>query len=144
MLANKLAGTNPLPIELLYFTAIPINNTVNLDWATASESNNAKYEIERSLDGVNFEFLKSIYAFGDGNSLTKQSYNTIDEKPFKGISYYRLKQIDKSGEFKYAAIVSVEFKNETVINLFPNPAINKLNIKASESYTNATIKIINT
>ena len=144
VLANKLAGTNPLPIELLYFTAIPINNTVNLDWATASESNNAKYEIERSLDGVNFEFLKSIYAFGDGNSLTKQSYNTIDEKPFKGISYYRLKQIDKSGEFKYAAIVSVEFKNETAINLFPNPAINKLNIKASESYTNATIKIINT
>ncbi|MBL7935471.1 MAG: T9SS type A sorting domain-containing protein, partial [Bacteroidia bacterium] len=143
-LANKLTGTNPLPIELLYFTAISNGNNVDLNWATASELNNNKYEIERSIDGVNFEYLRTINAYGDGNSVQKQIYNTKDEKPYNGVSYYRLKQIDKSGEFEYSSIVSVEFKNNAYVSLYPNPAINKLNIKASESYTNATIKIINT
>ncbi|MBL7935458.1 MAG: hypothetical protein JNM51_06590, partial [Bacteroidia bacterium] len=51
-LANKVGGTNPLPIELLYFTATPDNKAVVLDWATASEINNSHFDIERSMDGV--------------------------------------------------------------------------------------------
>jgi hypothetical protein len=143
-LANKLAGSNPLPIELLYFSAVPHEKEVHLEWSTAAESNNDRYEIERSNDGVNFEYLKTINAFGDGNSVQKQIYNAKDEKPYNGVSYYRLKQIDKSGEIEYTSIVSVEFKNNTYVSLYPNPAFNKLNINSSESYINATIKIINT
>lgn len=142
-LGNKIGGTNPLPIELLYFTAKPIEKTASLDWATASESNNSHFEIERSLDGVNFEYVTSINAYGNGTSLTKQTYNTIDEKPYKGISYYRLKQVDKSGDFKYAKVVSVEFKDKSFVNIFPNPAIDKIMITASDNYINANIKVIN-
>ncbi|MES2516137.1 MAG: T9SS type A sorting domain-containing protein [Bacteroidota bacterium] len=143
-LANKIGGTNPLPIELLYFTAQPHGKTVNLDWATASESDNDRFEIERSFDGINFEYLLAVKAFGDGNSLTKRTYYAIDEKPHKGISYYRLKQIDKSGIFKYADIVSVEFNSESYIHIFPNPASNLLMINASDDYANATLKVMNT
>ena len=143
-LANKKGGTNPLPIELLYFTANPVEKKVNLDWATASETNNSHFEIERSADGVNFEYVASINAYGDGNSVTKQTYTSIDEKPYKGISYYRLKQVDKTGEFKYAPVVSVEFKDNSYVNVFPNPAHSRIMIKASEDYINASLKVINT
>jgi hypothetical protein len=143
-LGNKVNGTNPLPIELLYFTAIPVENKIiNLDWATASESNNHHFEIERSIDGVNFEYLTTVKAKGNGNSVTKQEYNTVDKKPYKGISYYRLKQVDISGTYEYAKIVAVEITDKSFINFFPNPAVNTINYTASEDYETATIKILN-
>jgi hypothetical protein len=142
-LANRIGGTNPLPIELLYFTATPLNKKVNLDWATASEINNSHFEIEKSTDGVNFEYLTSVNAYGNGTSVTKQTYTTEDENPYKGISYYRLKQVDKTGEFKYAQVVSVEFKDNSFVNVFPNPAYDIIMINTSDDYMNAKLKVIN-
>jgi len=142
-LANKKGGTNPLPIELLYFTAKTAEEKVNLEWATASESNNSHFDIERSADGVNFEYLTTVNAYGNGTSVTKQTYSNVDEKPYKGISYYRLKQVDKNTEFKYADVVSVEFNSKSYVNVFPNPASNTLMIKASDDYNAANIKVIN-
>ena len=142
-LANKVGGKNPLPIELLFFTAKPVDKTVRLDWATASELNNSHFDIERSQDGVNFEHLVKINALGNGTSITTQNYNTLDENPYKGLSYYRLKQTDKNGDYKYANIQSVEFNSESYINLYPNPTSSILHIKTSANYENATLKIIN-
>jgi hypothetical protein len=141
-LGNRIGGVNPLPIELLYFTANPINNTVNLDWATATETNNDYYIIEKSIDGINFEFVTKVKANGNGNSLIKQSYHALDETPYNGLSYYRLKQVDKTADFKYANIVSVELKENSYINIYPNPATDKLYINASSNYNNSSIKII--
>ncbi len=141
-LGNRIGGVNPLPIELLYFTATPINNKVNLDWASATETNNDYYIIEKSIDGINFEFVTKVKAYGNGNSTNKQSYNALDENPYKGLSYYRLKQVDKTSDFKYANIVSVELKENSYINIYPNPATDKLYINASNNYNNSTIKIV--
>ena len=143
-IANRIGGVNPLPVELLYLNAYPNEKKVNLDWATASETNNSHFEIERSSDGVNFEYIASINAHGDGNSLSKQTYTSVDEKPYKGISYYRLKQVDKTTEFKYTHVVSVEFKDNSYVNIFPNPAHSNIIIKASGDYINASLKVINT
>lgn len=142
-LGNRLGGTNPLPIELIYFTASPAGKTVSLDWATASELNNSYYDVERSADGVHFEYLTKVNAYGNGTSTVKQVYQTTDNDPYKGISYYRLKQVDKTGEFKYSDIVSVEFEDKSYINLYPNPTAGLLHLKATEDYNNATIKVIN-
>ncbi|MBI3519619.1 MAG: T9SS type A sorting domain-containing protein, partial [Bacteroidetes bacterium] len=109
---------------------------------TASEKNNSHYEVERSADGKNFEYVTSVNAYGNGNSLVKQTYNTVDNKPYNGISYYRLKQVDKNGSFTYTQVVAVEFTSESFINIFPNPASDVLKVKASDNYSNATIKII--
>jgi hypothetical protein len=141
-LGNRIGGVNPLPIELLYFTATPINNEVNLDWATATETNNDYYIVEKSIDGINFEYVTKVKAYGNGNSTNKQSYHTLDENPYKGLSYYRLKQVDKTSDFKYANIVSVELKENSYINIYPNPATDKLYINASNNYNNSSIKII--
>lgn len=142
-LANRVGGSNPLPIELLYFTAKTSEEKVKLEWATASESNNSHFEIERSADGVNFEYLSKTNAYGNGNSVTKQTYTSVDEKPYKGISYYRLKQVDKNTEFKYAEVVSVEINGKSYINFFPNPTSNSLKYTASEDFEQASFKIIN-
>ncbi len=143
-LGNRLGGTNPLPVALLYFTAKAENNTTKLSWATASETNNNGFEVERSIDGINFEYVTTINAYGSGNSTNKQTYTTNDENPYKGVSYYRLKQVDNDGAYEYSNIESVEFKTaKGFINFYPNPATNVLQFSASTDYSNATIKLIN-
>ena len=127
-LANIIGGTNPLPVELVEFNAVKDGKQVDLNWITASETNNSHFEIEKSKDGVNFEKFTTVKAYGDGNSWSKQLYKTIDEKPYSGISYYRLKQIDKDKSFSYSPIQLIEF-NDKVISIYPNPTSGIVNIK---------------
>lgn len=120
-LANKLGGSNPLPIELLTFDAKPNNDIVDLNWTTASESNNDYFTIEKTLDGTNFEIVEKVK--GAGNSTSVLNYATTDAHPYEGVSYYRLKQTDFNGDYTYSNLVSVEFKanSEFSFNVYPNP-----------------------
>ena len=111
---------HPLPIQLLSFNARPANGVVELSWSTATETNNNFFTIERSQDGKNFTALKVIP--GAGNSAKKLSYSTVDEQPYTGTSYYRLKQTDYDGKYSRSSIVAVQFNStETVFTVFPNP-----------------------
>ena len=97
--------TNPLPIQLVEFTAKYTGEVVNLKWETASEINNDYFSIERSNDGVNFETVATIK--GANNSTINKAYSFIDESPLFGTSFYRLKQTDfdgKSETFKTVAV----------------------------------------
>ncbi len=113
--------TAPLPIELLYFQAKPKENYVDLKWSTASEINNAYFLIEKSKDGLNFEFVERIR--GAGNSSMILNYGTKDPHPYSGTSFYRLKQIDYNGNSTYSDLVSVRFNYtpEFSFNVYPNP-----------------------
>jgi hypothetical protein len=119
----------PLPIELLDFTAILSDNKVNLNWSTSTETNNKYFTVERSKDGINFEFVAKVQ--GAGNSTTPKQYFTQDEKPYQRLSYYRLKQTDFDGQFKYSKIVPINYKGEVLkeIKIYPNPVINELTIE---------------
>jgi hypothetical protein len=119
-------GESPvaLPIELLYFTAKQEKTSVKLDWATATETNNDYFVVERSLDGTNFSevFRKK----GAGNSVNTLYYNGFDKSPVEGISYYRLKQVDYDAKYKYSNIQSVKFNladEELGLKIYPNPAV---------------------
>lgn len=122
-----------LPIELLSFTAVPVDNTVvDLKWSTATETNNDFFTIERSVDGTSFETVAVID--GAGNSVSQLSYKTTDENPYRGISYYRLKQTDMNGDYTYSAIEAVNLTatNEVLLTVYPNPGNGKnLNIGLS-------------
>lgn len=110
-LATRSAGVNPLPVELLTFTAhYNSSNTVDLNWTTATETNNDYFTVERSQDGVEFETLD--VTDGAGNSTSILNYSIVDANPLQGLSYYRLSQTDFDGTRKYSEIVSVE-KNNT-------------------------------
>jgi hypothetical protein len=112
---------NPLPIELVYFRATRTpEQLVYLEWTTALEINNERFEIERSTDGLNFQKLHEVT--GAGNSNQPITYSWIDRFPLLGISYYRLKQIDYDGQFSYSDIVSVRMKGLAPFQVYPNPA----------------------
>lgn len=112
---------NPLPITLLYFDAIPKNGRVQLKWITGTEINNDYFTVERSAEGINFEPLQKIT--GSGNSNVTLHYETTDEYPLNGISYYRLRQTDFDGKFTFSPVRSVDFSaNEFDFTVFPNPA----------------------
>ncbi|OEK06855.1 LamG domain-containing protein [Roseivirga misakiensis] len=111
-----------LPITLLSFEAeVNEQGQVQLDWVTASEVNNAFYTIENSTDGVNFNEVANID--GAGNSDAVLFYTYTHTKPANGLSFYRLKQTDFSGEFEYSEIrsVRVESQFEATYKAYPNP-----------------------
>lgn len=110
----------PLPIELLSFTASSKNGTVELRWSTSSELNNDFFTIERSNGGEKFEEVLKVK--GMGTKATETSYSSRDTAPFKGISYYRLKQTDFDGRFSYSNVVSVSIDGTDLWSVFPNPA----------------------
>ena len=111
----------PLPIELLTFNALKNRDVVDVTWNTATEINNDYFTVERSKDAVTFEEVCKKDAAGNSTSLIH--YDTIDHKPFNGLSYYRLKQTDYNGNYSYSQIVPVEFDDEMNTNfiLYPNP-----------------------
>jgi len=90
---NITAGqTGLLPVEFLTFYANANANQILINWETASESNNAGFEVQRSTDGREFQNLDFVE--GKGTTVEHQKYSFEDKKLRKGqLYYYRLKQI---------------------------------------------------
>ena len=120
-LANATGGTNPLPVELISFTATPAQDQVELDWITLSEINNDYFTVEKSSDGVSFTEVAKVD--GSGTTTNKREYHAVDTKPCKGVNYYRLKQTDYDGEFVYSNIITVNFGSDVslFLTVYPNP-----------------------
>ena len=95
-----------LPIELLYFKGEESERHNHLTWSTASEHNNNYFEIEKTKDGVVFNSIIKID--GSGNSQTKIDYEFDDYNIDNNISYYRLKQVDFDGKFRYSDLISID------------------------------------
>ncbi len=118
----------PLPIELLSFTAVVNGKDVDLKWETATEVNNDFFTVERSADAMDFGFVDEIK--GAGNSSQPINYFTKDREPLHGISYYRLKQIDFDGHYKYSNVVPVNIVSSSfeVLNTYNDPDAGSLQI----------------
>jgi hypothetical protein len=80
---------------------------VDLNWVTASETNNDFFTVERSTDAQQFEAVSTKN--GAGNSSSILYYNDKDFQPLQGISYYRLRQTDFNGAHTFSSIVPVQF-----------------------------------
>jgi hypothetical protein len=115
----------PLPVELEKFTAhLYEKDKVKLEWHTLTEINNDRFEIERSRNGNDFRTLSEIKA--GSNPSEEQFYQYVDESPFEGVNYYRLKQIDFDGKFDYGPIRSVALKfSGFEFKIYPNPISQK-------------------
>ncbi|MDB5269519.1 MAG: hypothetical protein JWP58_2559 [Hymenobacter sp.] len=113
---------NPLPVELMTFTATAKGRAVALAWATASEKNSAAFEVERSLDGNAFARIGTVAAAG--SSSTPHNYELLDAQLPTGAAtlYYRLRQVDADGSFSYSPVRTVAFKGAAAgLALYPNP-----------------------
>jgi|GEM_PF-4660096 hypothetical protein len=116
--------TTLLPVTLISFTAnynAPANN-IKLNWVTASEINNKMFTVQKSIDGN--AWVNAITVAGSGTSFENRYYNSTDDSPFEGSSFYRLMQTDYDGHNTVSnTIVSVNVNSQN--NLFktdPNPA----------------------
>ena len=118
-----------LPVDLVDFTASRVDSSVLLNWVTASERNNDRFEVERSPDGKSFLKLGTVRAAG--NSATRIPYSFEDGHPEPGINFYRLKQVDLDGRSAYSRVESVDFggRYENDFAVFPNPARDHFSIR---------------
>ncbi|MET4075498.1 reprolysin-like metallopeptidase [Hymenobacter sp. UYCo722] len=119
-----LAGT-PLPVELAAFTAEVRGSVAHLAWTTASEKNNAGFEVEASADGRAFRRLG--WVAGQGSSSAAHTYQfddgTLTTAPGP-LVYYRLRQLDTDGTATFSPVrtVAVPAGRTAQLQLWPNPA----------------------
>jgi hypothetical protein len=116
-------GAAPLPVELISFMANSRKDLrVDLTWITASETNNRLFELQRSVDGINYQTVH-IEA-GAGNSKTPIEYKHTDIAPSAGTYYYRLSQTDFDGTKTFSDPIAVNVTSKTQISIQPNPTHN--------------------
>jgi|GEM_PF-6369315 len=119
------------PIEWLFFYAErkSIDNVL-LSWATATELNNAGFDIERMHEN---ESTFSVIGFVEGQGTSNQAsyYSYTDNNNYQGLTYYRLRQIDFNGEFDNSEVRAVDnTKNKVLdISVFPNPTPDVLKVR---------------
>ena len=123
-----------LPVTFLGITARQKGSGVSVDWSSAQEINSSHFDILKSADGnTNWELVSSINAAGNSSSVRK--YSAFDPKPFSGINFYRVRQVDKDGNFTYTKTVSVNLNFAKIgISVLTNPFHNSLTV----DFTSAT------
>lgn len=128
----------PLPVELISFEAHLNNRQVDLFWQTATEHNNDYFSVERSHDGTSWETIENLQ--GAGNSSSLLSYQTYDFYPYRGIGYYRLKQVDYDGKTTFSEIQRV-YKTDDLL-ILPNPSAGVFGIGGMPKHQENSISVL--
>ncbi len=109
-----------VPVELVYFEGQKVENESLLSWQTAAEWNNDYFEVQHSVNGVDFYPIGRIQGNGTTNELL--TYDFIHNRPAIGANYYRLKQMDFNGEFDLSETIILVHDDESKEGkIFPNP-----------------------
>ncbi len=118
----------PLPVEILEpLSARVEGRKVLLNWATAQETNNKGFEVERSQDGVHWASLGWVE--GQGSTSLGHRYQALDAHPLDGVNYYRFEQVDYDGHASISNVVVIELDtDEAMFELAPNPANEEVSI----------------
>lgn len=112
----------PLPVELVSLKAeLTPEGQGLISWTTSWEKEAAYFEVQRSANGKDFEPLGRVTA--KGFSRAQQHYQFIDPRPLTGVNYYRLRQVDVDGSYKFSPIVDLVVASKEVFSLevYPNP-----------------------
>jgi hypothetical protein len=116
---------DPLPVELTSFTANLVSTGIQLNWQTATETNNLGFEIERRIHSTGSGFVTIGFVNGAGTTTEPQQYSFSDNNiTSAGVYSYRLKQIDTDGSFSYSEEILVDFAapdDFTLKQNYPNP-----------------------
>lgn len=140
---NTGLGGTPLPVELISFKADRTERSgVVLSWITATETNNARFEIQTSTDGMIWHSAGSVK--GGGNSAEIRNYSFTHTNPSVGQNYYRLRQVDDDGTYSMSGIIQVDFSfKANVVRVFPNPSASEVFVQG-ELPVKDQVRIMNT
>ncbi len=131
----------PLLVTWYYFDGYYENGTAFIEWWTASEINNEGFEVERSVDGKNFEQIGWVPGHGTTNE--EQRYLFTDDAPQSGWNYYRLKQIDFDRAFEYSRFIPVYVDDLPRIEIYPNPFHDHLYLSRIKKDVQTEVILIN-
>ena len=116
-----VAATQSLPVNLLSFEAVKQIKKVLLQWTTDNEMNADKYVVERSADGTSYSAIGTAIAF---NNSLKNIYSFTDMQPLTGLSFYRLRMLDKDATFRNSPVRKINFNNAgDDITVYPVPVV---------------------
>ena len=135
----------PVPVDLISFTGKLVGSDVQLNWATASELNNDRFEVERRFEGET-EFTTIGEVDGNGNSQEVLNYQFLDNNnnwPTE-VAYYRLRQVDFDGAFEHTQIVAIAKEGTFDARVYPNPTkgVATVSIISDGKLVNPTFTII--
>ena len=120
---NGTISLSPLPVTFIAFEAQKVNNSIVLTWKVAGEENVARYNVERSSDGRNFATIASVTKTG------QNVYSYTDNSALNTV-YYRIKNEDNDGKFKYSTILRIaNGRADVVLRAFPQPVQNQLTLQ---------------
>jgi hypothetical protein len=125
LLRHRVTGySDPLPITLVSFQATPAGTAVNVSWKTSMEQNGKQYEVQRSVNGVDFKTIGIVKT-----GLT--AYLFTDKEPLAGYNYYRLRSVDLDGSYTYSTIVLVNMQHgaDIISSMYPNPGNGNIIVK---------------
>ena len=135
---------NPLPIVLGAFDLHCADKKIEIEWTTLSEINNAYFQIQRSINGIEWENIAEIP--GSGNSNMPLQYSYSDASAPRGMVYYRLKQVDYNGSFEIFGVKSIACHQDAAsrVLLYPNPTRESFTIEfeLDKNYSEAHIELI--
>ena len=142
---NSVLDTSVIDHVTLEINNVPDTNLLNfvgknqdnkstlLTWTSTGEINIDHFEIQRSLGNTDFQIIGTVVA--NGNPGQSQNYSFTDYLPSDGNNYYRLKQVDKSRNASYSAMVLVRFNLKAII-IYPNPAHDNIYIRNNDNFSN--------
>ena len=144
VIEEACASGDVLPVSLMSFTATRSNANVLLKWETATEENSRGFYIERNMGNGSWQSIGYIPTKAmNGNSNSKLAYEYQDINNAKGITQYRLRQMDIDGKYAYSPIRSVRAtgqKGKTIV--YPNPSTDgKVNVVFNDLNTIRDVSI---
>ena len=131
----------PLSLDKLELNAQFSQGIVQLDWTAENEYGNDYFEIERSLDAINFEIIGRVLSQGDFAGV--QQYNSKDKEVLATTQYYRIRLQESNGNQLLSKVVAVgtDFEKQINFSIFPNPVYEKLNIKIKGINTQKALQV---
>jgi len=140
----SLLTLGTLSVRLSGFTINREDQKIKLEWVSASQQNNARFDVQRSSDGKTWKTIASIKGVGSGST---NAYKVYDESPLTGNNYYVIKQYDVDGHSYLSDVKFLRMPGiKPIISVYPNPAHSGVSFSiANKGATNleATLTNIN-
>lgn len=135
-------GTTPLPVTLTSFSVQKEGTQAVLNWATTSETNSDRFEVQFSGDAKNWNLIGTVFSKGESTSLS--GYQFVHSNPSNGENYYRLKMIDKDATFAFSRVVEISLDLPSSLSVYPNPVIGQATIETPDWSKVKEVFLINT
>jgi hypothetical protein len=132
---TAVSGIGSLPVTGLALTASQKGSDAQLDWTTLAEINSDHFEIEKSVDGVNWNTIATAKAAG--NSAATSYYSYTDKNIASGNLFYRLKEVDIDGKFMYSSVVTMKAASaagaSVKVTAYPNPFVSSVGLELTDN-----------